>query len=100
MRRSVCVFHWPPVTVETPRSFKSPQIARSASPASKRRAHSRTTTASGSRTERRSASYPYGRVPPPATLPACANSSCLRRMRRLLSSLSFFATAPRIRARN
>ena len=32
------------------------------------------------------------------TLPGCASSSCLRRIRRLLSSLSFFATAPRIRA--
>ena len=56
--------------------------------------------------------------PPPAAASACpprsrrggcrhprpcrsaAISSCLRRMRRLLSSLSFFATAPRIRAWN
>ena len=32
--------------------------------------------------------------PPPAIFPAWASSSCLRRIRRLLSSLSFAATAP------
>ncbi len=100
IRRSVCDVHRFPLPEATPRSFRSTQIERKESPASARRAHSRITSASSGLTVRLSASYPYGRLPPPDTLPAVASSSCLRRIRRLLSSLSFRATAPWIRAIN
>jgi hypothetical protein len=92
--------HLPPVEVGTPRAIKSAAIERTGSPASSRFAHSTTIAASAGRTVSLSSSYPYGRLPPPETLPLAAISSCLRRIRRLLSSLSFLATAPRIRAWN
>jgi hypothetical protein len=88
MRRKLCGDHAPPLAEATSRSLRSRAIERTGSPASSRFAHSRTTAASAARTVSLSASYPYGLLPPPETPPFAAISSCLRRMRSLLWSLS------------
>ena len=92
--RSVCGAQLPPVDEGISRSFKLLVIDRNDSPASARRPHSRTTTASDSRTVRPPGSKPYGREPPPLGRPASAISSCLRWIRLLLSSISIADTAP------
>ena len=58
MRLSVCGAHRFPVVVGTPRSLRAAQIERVDSPARKRRAHSRTISASSRRIVTLSASQP------------------------------------------